>query len=296
VGYELWTSPIYGYRRKGTRLADLRRVIEDGITARAILEPLQSCRAQSSAQEAKETLKRRDFDVAGVKESENGPVIGWVSQEVLDGGLVMDRARPILVDNLLSDATPLPQVLEVLRAQAHAFVLVGSKVAGIVTRADLNKPPVRVYLFGLVSLLEMHLSFWIRNEYGEDSWQGHLSKKRLEKAMRTQQLRRRRNQNPYLAQCIQFCDKRDLVIRLSSVRKTLSLGSEKQAATFLQRVENLRNGLAHGQYDLAEGLTWEETIGLVEKMDEVIRMSDDYVEKKVQTAPRRHSDELWAST
>ena len=296
MGHELWTSPIYGYRRKGTRLADLRRVIEDGITARAILEPLQSCRAGSLAQEAKEILDRRDFDVAGVKETENGPVTGWVSQEVLDTGIVRDRARPISTDNLLADATPLPQVLDVLRERAYAFVLVGSKVAGIVTRADLNKPPVRVYLFGLVSLLEMHLSFWIRSECREDSWQAHLSKKRLDKAMRMQQLRRRRNQDPYLAQCLQFCDKRDLVVRLSSVRDSLSLGTERQATIFLQRVENLRDGLAHGQYDLAEGSTWEKTVGLAERMDEVVRISDDHVEKKVQKAPRRHSDELWAST
>jgi hypothetical protein len=218
-----------------------------------------------------------------------------VSQGVLESGLVSDRARPIPTDNLLSDATPLPQVLEILKGRAYAFVLVGSKVAGIVTRADLNKPPVRVYLFGLVSLLEMHLSFWIRNEYRDDSWQDHLSKKRLAKAKRVQQLRRKSNQNPFLIQCLQFCDKRDLVVRLKTVREHLSLGSEEQAVAFLKRVEDIRNGLAHSQYDLAEGLSWEETIGIAEKMDEVIRISDDYVERIVKTAPRRHSDELWAS-
>lgn len=41
---------------------------------------------------------------------------------------------------------------------------------GIVTFADLNKPPVRVYLFGLVSLLEVHLRFWIRTAYSDGSW------------------------------------------------------------------------------------------------------------------------------
>jgi hypothetical protein len=187
-------------------------------------------------------------------------------------------------------------VLEVLKESGFAFVLVGSKVAGIVTRADLNKPPVRVYLFGLVSLLEMHLSFWIRSVYGEESWQAHLSKKRLEKAMQVQQHRRKQNQNPYLAQCIQFCDKRDLVVRLKDVREKLKLGSAKDAATFLQHVERLRNGLAHSQYDLAEGSTWEVTVGLAGKMDDVVRISDDHVEKKFHAAPRRHSDELWAST
>jgi hypothetical protein len=49
MGFQLWTSPVTGYRRAGTRLRELRHLFEDGITARAILEPLQCCHAGADA-------------------------------------------------------------------------------------------------------------------------------------------------------------------------------------------------------------------------------------------------------
>jgi len=56
----------------------------------------------------------------------------------------------------------LREVIRVLSDHEHVFVVVRRGVSGIVTRADLRKPPVRLLLFGLVSLLEMHLSYWTR--------------------------------------------------------------------------------------------------------------------------------------
>ena len=41
------------------------------------------------------------------------------------------------------------------------YVLKGGSIEGIVTRADINKPIVRIYLFGLISLCELHLNYWI---------------------------------------------------------------------------------------------------------------------------------------
>src|SRR5258706_16219777 len=157
---QLWTSSITGYRRTGTRLSELRSLLGAGITARAILEPLQSCPADVSAIEMANLLKQKDFDVAGVQSERGGRVIGLVTREALTRGTVRDHLTPISAEHLVSEATPLPGLLATLRDRPHAFVLVGAEVRGIVTRADLNKPPVRVYLFRLVSLLEIHLHFW----------------------------------------------------------------------------------------------------------------------------------------
>ena len=69
-----------------------------------------------------------------------------------------------------------------LRSKDRVFVLVGPEVKGIITLADLNKPLVRVYLFGLVSLLEMHLRFWVSTSYGQDDWKHELKEDRLRTA------------------------------------------------------------------------------------------------------------------
>jgi hypothetical protein len=186
MGYELWTSPITGYRRKGTRLSELRSLTEAGITAHAILEPLKSCPVDTPASEAARMLRQRDFDVAGVKKDPGGKVISWVTAKELNDGLVRDHMRSLTADDLISDATPLSAVLKVFKKQHFAFVLIGPEVRGIVTRADLNKPPVRIYLFSLVSLLEMHLGFWVRAEYPDDSWQQELDGERLAAAKKIQ--------------------------------------------------------------------------------------------------------------
>lgn len=99
MGHELWTSPITGYRRRGTRFSELRSLTEGGITVHAILEPLKSCPADAPASEAARMLRQRDFDVAGMKEEPEGKVVAWVMRNELKCGLVRDHARCLTADD-----------------------------------------------------------------------------------------------------------------------------------------------------------------------------------------------------
>lgn len=276
--HALWKSSVLGNRRKGTRLSELRSVLGAGITAYAILESLESCSSDDDALEAAKFLKDHGFDVAGVKRPEDGRMIGYVEQRSLTHGTVADCMKPLTVDCLIADTTPLPEALSYLKSRAFAFVLVGTNVEGIVTRADLNKPPVRVYLFGLISLLEMHMGHWIRMKYAAESWKAHLSEGRLNAAIQRQEERRKRNQDIDLVECLQFCDKRDLILEIDEVREGLGLGGKKAGAKFLKRAEALRDLLAHSQQDLVEGSSWEELIDLVEGLEVVLERSDDLIE------------------
>lgn len=296
MGHQLWTSPVTGYRRKGTRLAELRSLLGAGITARAILEPLQSSPADASAEEMAQILRKRDFDLAGVQTVRHGPVVGFVTRESLRGGVVTDHVRSITAEHLISDATPLANLLSVLRAREYAFVLVGPEVRGIVTRADLSKPPVRVYLFGLISLLEMHLGFWVRVAYGDESWQEKLKQERMDAAKKRRADRHKRHQDVSLLECLQFCDKRDLLLARDELRGRLGLESKKQAGSRLKRAEDLRNRLAHSEQDLVQGSSWQELIDLVEWMEALVHRSDEAVEQEgASSAARRDEDGLWAS-
>jgi len=295
MGYQLWTSPITGYRRKGTRLEELRSLLGSGITAHAIIEPLQSCAEEAPSKEIYDLLKRRDFDVTGVQSQRDGPVIGFVARKSLKDGFVRDHLQPITAELLISDFTPLPTLLSVLKERQHVFVLIGSEVRGIVTRADLNKPPVRVYLFGIISLLEMHLSFWARVVYGEDSWQCRLNPKRIKAAKKIQCERRRRNQEMSLLECLQFCDKRDLIIARDDLREKLHLGTKSQARALLKRAEDLRNLLAHSQKNLVHRSSWPETIDLVELVEAVVHTSDEQLEQEARNSAEQGEDGLWQS-
>jgi hypothetical protein len=295
MGHELWTSPITGYRRRGTRLSELRALLGSGITAHAILEPLQSCPADAPAPEMAEVLKRRDFDVAGVQSERAGSVIGFVLRESLNSGVVSDHRQPLTADLLISEATPLPSVFAALRNRRHAFVLMGPEVRGIVTTADLNKPAVRVYLFGLVSLLEMHLSFWIRAVYPTDSWHSGLGEARLAKAKQILEDRQGRGQEIGLLECVQFCDKRMLVIARSDLREKLDLGSKTSAEARLKLAEEMRDLLAHSQQDLVQGSSWQEQIDLIEWIDRAVHRSDQYVEEHAKSGKGLPESELWES-
>jgi hypothetical protein len=196
---------------------------------------------------------------------------------------------------LVSDATPLPSVLTTLKERSHSFVLIGSAVRGIVTRADLNKPPVRVYLFGLVSLLEMHLGFWIRVTYPDTTWEAELGTGRLDAARALQAERQKRGHEASLLGCIQFCDKRDLVAAKGDLRDRLGLGNERDAIRLLRRAEDLRNLLAHSQQDLVQGSSWEELIGIVQSIEKVVDTSDARVEEEAKAVATGGLDGLWAS-
>jgi hypothetical protein len=239
-------------------------------------------------------LNERGFDVAGVQTVQNGPVIGFVVRETLRGGSVKEHTSPMTAEHLISDATPLGDLLTVLHAKERVFVLVGPGVTGIVTRADLNKPPVRVYLFGLMSLFEMHLRFWVRRSYGENSWKKKLKKDRLEAANKLQAERRRRNEEITLLDCLQFCDKRELLLANSNLRAKLGLDSKRQAESLLKKAEDLRNRLSHSQQDLVRGSSWQVLIELIEKIKALVHRSDDAVEQEAKSF-RKSVDALWAA-
>ncbi|WP_155759979.1 hypothetical protein [Vibrio natriegens] len=101
----------------------------------------------------------------------------------LKDGVIEQYRLDINIDLVISDSTPLASLLNVLQSNDFLFVNHGAKVIGIITKADLNKPPVRVYVFGMLSLFEMHLNSWIRHYYPESSWQPEIKEKRLNKAL-----------------------------------------------------------------------------------------------------------------
>jgi hypothetical protein len=295
MGYQLWTSPITGYRRKGTRLSELRSLTEAGITAHTIVEPLKSCPADAPASKAAQMLRRRGFDVAGIKENPESQVVTWVRTNELKDGLVRDHERVLIADDLISDATPLSEVMKNLKTRDFTFVLIGSEVRGIVARADLNKPPVRIYLFTLISLLEMHLSFWISQEYPDESWHKELGEERVSKAKGIQKERQSQKLEQTLLECIQFCDKRDLITSREKLRTKLNMGSKGAANRSLRRAELLRNELAHSQQDLTHGSSWESLISLIEWIETVVDRSDAEVEEGAAKHAEDYADGLWTS-
>src|SRR5262249_51714448 len=106
---------------------------------------------------------------------------------------------------------------------------------------------VRMWLFGIVTLIEMRCSQLVESHCPGDTWREYLSEGRLEKAKALLEERGRRNQKLRLFDCLQFSDKGQIVARHENIRKHTIFSSRRQAEETIKKLEQLRNNLAHAQ-------------------------------------------------
>jgi len=248
-------------------LNDLRQVFDRSVTVRYLAEPFVSFDAQREAPCVRTFMEAKDFDVVGVRQ--NGTVEGYVHRVDLQDGTLEQYVKLFDKRLLLDDRSPMLEVLQLLASSPRVFIVVMGVVSGIITKGDLQKAPVRMWLFGVLSLLEMQFLRLIRNKYPQDTWKKLITKKRLEKAKELFCERKRRNEAIDLADCLQFTDKRCIVLHNDSLRQALNLCSKSKGKKLLIELENLRNDLAHAQ-DIITG-RWPKLVELAQKAEELLK-------------------------
>ncbi len=87
----------------------------------------------------------------------DGAIRGYARLEDLETGVVGGHLRELLERETLRETNPLPMVIERMREKRWIFAHFLGNPSGIVTRGHLEKAPARMWLFGLVSLLEIQL-------------------------------------------------------------------------------------------------------------------------------------------
>ena len=210
MGYQLWMSPQTGYRRQGTRFESLRSIFLENAKLLSLLEPILCCKDTDSASDAKHALESRDFDVTCVV-NDDGVIVGQIERKALNHGLVAEHVKAIEEEQKIDENTSLVHLLHTLETTEFKYVTRDDQIVGIVTRSDLNKPIPRTYLFGVVSLFELHINFWINYYYPNDAWIQYLNENRQTKVQKI--IERRRGSSDYLAviECAQLCDKKEIL-------------------------------------------------------------------------------------
>ncbi|HAR97044.1 MAG TPA: hypothetical protein DCR97_13955 [Deltaproteobacteria bacterium] len=250
---------------------DLREFFDRMVSVRYIAEPLASFDSQAACNEVLTFMKNHDYDVVGIRRE--GSVVGYVKQSGLKNRNISQHLIPFSTADLLDDSAPLISAFSRMRQSPQIFVRVFGQVGGIVTRGDFQKAPVRMWLFGLISLLEMQLLRLIREAYPEESWKQLIASKRLNFAERILTKRRKRNEAIDLADCLQFCDKRDIVLKSAQLRRGSGFASEKECEDILKELEEVRNNLAHAQ-DIIKGF-WPQIINLTENAEALLRQCEE---------------------
>jgi hypothetical protein len=242
---------------------DTDKVFLHSTIARDIAEPLPSFDVGTPVAEARAVMEACGFPLAGVRE--NGFVTGWIERECAGDGTCGAIARPIDPAAVLPDTASLPALIAALNMHDSIFVRMLGVIGGYVTRRDLQDPPVRMWLFGLINTYELRLTRTIARHYAAEEWAVNLSPARMEKARAMQEERRRRNQNDILLRCLQFSDKMQIVARDAVLRAEMGLASRKRAEFAAKELERLRNNLAHAQ-DIVE-TDWELITWLADRID-----------------------------
>jgi len=188
-----------------------KRLFMELFAARDIAEGLLSFDAESACKDVRNALDQQQRDVASIRV--NGAVQGYVRIRDLEDGKCADCYRQFKVDQVVPGDAPFVDVIHVLTRRDYCFVTVLGNVAGVICRDDINKPMVRMWLFGIVTMIEMALVQLIQEEYPGLSWQENISKGRLDKATEVQLDRQRRHQHCSLIDCLQLSDKGQIIIR-----------------------------------------------------------------------------------
>lgn len=279
MGFQLWYSKETGIRRKGTTFEEIQNIFIDNITTRFIYEPLACCKLNDNPFEVKRTLEERDFDLLGVIDNKENK-IGYVEKIKLNVGTSIEECFSNFDYNeIIAESTPLSELFTILENRDLAFILKGNEIAGIVTRADLNKPVVRIYLFGLISLFEMNINFWIKHFFKEETWKDILKKERINAAEKLLEIRRGENLDLELLECLQFCDKRDILRKSNDFIEKFQFASKPKFEKLLRRVEAIRNELAHSQNSIIANIEWKEFVQCIMQMQRFLVISENEIEK-----------------
>lgn len=249
----------------------LRRVFYEGFSARDLAEPLASFDANARVESVREFMERRPLCVVGIREG--GLITGFVEQERADDRPLVQQMNRLADEFMVSTSAPFQDVIQGL--DRHRFMLVTEldQPVGVILRNDIEKAPMRMWLFGMVTLIEMQVGRVIREHFENEKWIEYVSETRMNKARQLKSERARRNQDVDLLDCLQFGDKGQLMARSEQLRRRFwHQQSRRRVEKAVKDLERLRNHLAHAQDIITEN--WEVIVRLSETLDRILAESD----------------------
>ncbi|HSI74925.1 MAG TPA: hypothetical protein VK957_03485 [Lunatimonas sp.] len=182
----------------------------------------------------------------------------------------------ITPEEIFSPDIPLFRAFPFIARNRRAFIGINSKITHIATRSDLDKIPVRLGLFGLISVLESVLREIVRSSLPQ--WEESLSEERLDSARKLYELKTARSEEIDLIQCLQLGDLGSI---FSKNKRYKIFGPSLSRNIYDDRIRNigkLRDSLAHSQdilpFDWKEISIMIDFINLILEKEQPITFSE----------------------
>jgi hypothetical protein len=246
----------------------MKKLFTEGFTVLDIAEPLLSFDAPADAAAAALALESSRDLVGGVRR--DGRVIGYVrTSDLKSGGSCGDHVREIETSRVVQHRASLPEVVQRLgEDQEYCFVSVLGQIDAFVARPHFEKPPARMWLFGMITIAEIFLTETIESVYPDDVWTDLVPTGRMRKARELHAERMRRQQPVRLVDCLQLGDKMQILIREEEWREEFEFASRREGDRWTQELGSLRNNLAHAQPIVP--LNWEMIVEAAHRVDRIV--------------------------
>ena len=258
-----WTAADHEFVAKHPRLL---RFFARAFSAEDIAEPLRSFDETRSAREVRNIMGKTDSTVAGVRS--DGRVSGYLLAHALGDGDCGAFLHGFRQDQVISGDAALSEVIETLTRHDHCFVTVLGQVAGVIRRPDIQKPLVRMWLFGMITFAEMDFAERVHMLWPDGSWTRLLPAGRVQKAEELHAERQRRQQPCSLLDCLQLSDKAQILMQNPLQLAAFGFETKGAAQRVVKELESLRNNLAHAQDIVAHD--WPQIVRLARRFEVII--------------------------
>lgn len=213
----------------------LKYLFEETITALSIAESLTIQTTDTYLEYA----KQNNFDTV---------LIQTIDDELLCWDRFSDdKLKNLKHSEIVTDSTPLLEVVGLLVQKRRLFVQERNSIKYIVTLSDLEKMPVRIWLFGIISLTEMELKDLIDRFCPMNAFINSLTAGRKSKAMDLFNEKKKSNSEIKLIDCLQYCDIESIIKKTPVILNSFNANYKKSDFNILSDAEKLRNMLAHSQ-------------------------------------------------
>jgi hypothetical protein len=217
---------------------------------------------------------KKGFDILGYK-NEQGVMVGYITK--ID--LIVDKfnKKPMYFEpgSVISNDTRIVDILRLIQNKERLFVLENDQVSGIITRGDLQKAPVRLLFFGLLTLFEMNIQKLIEIFYSDGSWEEFVIAPRLNGAKGRHRKKKEMNADIGLLECLYLKDKCDIVTSGREIWEIFSKEFDIDKPDKLYKIKDLRDKIDHPQ-DIARGSDWTNAIQLMLEVSIICEKMEKY--------------------
>lgn len=195
---------------------------------------------------AAEWLATNGYDAAPIQQ--DGDVAGFIHEDDVtvddDGETLKEYLTPLTIEYLMSGDAAFEEVLTALIEKPVYFLGGNSRITGILTRADLNTAPVRIYLFDRITYLEEHLRELILTN--APNWkQTPVTVDEIDDIENRYTDAQTANVELDEIHYAQFSTLNTIISNVEACWQTCDFSTKEQAGSRLHEINELRNDVAH---------------------------------------------------